>query len=171
MTVANSNLDRRLQVVPAVGHRVGHHPDDHPSCSRTRSGCQVWTGDCADADPASTPAAAGVQSWPATRGDHHRQRRLDAVDVTVRRTSATGTLVSGATISAIHAAGTGCLPARRSPPRPRPTRSGQLRLAPAVAAPGSIRAGHRPDPHRHAAPSPSDPVTTTVPVAEPWWSP
>jgi hypothetical protein len=48
--------------------------------------------------------------------------------VTVRRTSVTGTVVSGATISAIHAAGTGCT-AGETLTTTTTNAAGQLRLA------------------------------------------
>ena len=80
--------------------------------------------------------------------------------MTVRRTSATGTLVSGATISAIHAAGTGCTAGETLTTTTTTNASGQLRLAVPYGA-WTIRAvsGTR----TGTATITLDPVTTTVP--------
>jgi hypothetical protein len=162
MTVANSNL--------TVGYKSYQQAATGSGTTRTitplfpyASGYQVWTGDCADADPASTGGSRG-QSWPATRGDHRRHApRLDAVDVTVRRTSATGTLVSGATISAIHAAGTGCTAGETLTTTTTTNASGQLRLALPYGA-WSIRATITSPTRTGTSVITLDPVTTTVPA-------
>ena len=129
MTVANSNL--------TVGYKSYQQAATGSGTTRTitplfpyASGYQVWTGDCADADPAaytggSRGAVLASNQGATTTGS----AALDAVDVTVRRTSATGTLVSGATVSAIHAAGTGCTAGETLTTTTTTNASGQLRLA------------------------------------------
>jgi hypothetical protein len=86
---------------------------------------------------------------------------MDAVDVTVRRTSVTGTLQSGATVSAIHAAGTGCTAGETLTTTTTTNSSGQLRLALpygtwTIRAVQSGRTG--------TATVTLDPVSTTVPA-------
>ncbi len=81
--------------------------------------------------------------------------------MTVRRTSVTGTVVSGATISAVHAAGTGCTAGETLTTTTTTNTSGQLRLALPYGA-WTIRAvsGSR----TGTATVTLDPVTTAVPA-------
>jgi type II secretory pathway pseudopilin PulG len=160
MTVANSNL--------TVGYKSFQQSATGSGTTRTitplfpyASGYQVWTGDCADADPASyTGGSRGAVLASNQGATTTGSAALDAVDVTVRRTSATGTLVSGATISAIHAAGTGCTAGETLTTTTTTNASGQLRLAVPYGA-WTIRAvsGTR----TGTATITLDPVTTTVP--------
>jgi prepilin-type N-terminal cleavage/methylation domain-containing protein len=161
MTVANSNL--------TVGTKSYQQAATGSGTTRTitplfpyASGYQVWTGDCADADPAAHSGGsrgAVLASNPAatTSGS----AALDAVDVTVRRTSVTGTLQSGATVSAIHAAGTGCTAGETLTTTTTTNASGQLRLALPYGT-WTIRAvsGSR----TGTATVTLDPVSTTVPA-------
>jgi type II secretory pathway pseudopilin PulG len=129
MTVANSNL--------TVGTKSFQQAVTGSGATRTitplfpyASGYQVWAGDCADADPAahsggSRGAFLASNPGATTSGG----AALDAVDVTVRRTSVTGTLLSGATVSAIHAAGTGCTAGETLTTTTTTNAGGQLRLA------------------------------------------
>jgi hypothetical protein len=87
----------------------------------------VWTGDCADADPALYPGGSrgpALASNPA--GTTSGTAALGAVDVTVRRVL--GTLVNNATVIGIHAAGAGC-PAGETLTSATRTALGKLRLA------------------------------------------
>ena len=81
--------------------------------------------------------------------------------MTVRRTSVTGTVVSGATVSAIHAAGTGCTAGETLTTTTTTDASGRLRLALPYGT-WSIRAvsGSR----NGTASVTLDPVATTVPA-------
>ena len=163
MTVANSNL--------TVGYKSYQQAATGSGTTRTitplfpyASGYQVWTGDCADADPAtytggSRGAVLASNQGATTTGS----AALDAVDVTVRRTSATGTLVSGATISAIHAAGTGCTAGETLTTTTTTNASGQLRLALPYGA-WSIRATITSPTRTGTSVITLDPVTTTVPA-------
>ena len=86
---------------------------------------------------------------------------LDAVDVTVRRTSVTGTLQSGATVSATHTAGTGCTAGETLTTTTTTDTNGKLRLALpygtwTISAVSGSRTG--------TATVTLDPVTTTVPA-------
>jgi type II secretory pathway pseudopilin PulG len=161
MTVANSNL--------TVGTESFQQSSTGSGITRTitplfpyASGYEVWAGDCADADPAAYSGGsrgAVLASNPAatTSGS----AALDAVDVTVRRTSVTGTLQSGATVSAIHAAGTGCTAGETLTTTTTTNLSGQLRLALPYGT-WTIRAvsGSR----TGTATVTLDPVSTTIPV-------
>ena len=155
MTVANSNL--------TVGYKSFQQSATGSGATRTitplfpyASGYQVWAGDCADADPAaytggSRGAVLASNPGATTSGG---SAALDAVDVTVRRTSVTGTVVSGATVSAIHAAGTGCTAGETLTTTTTTDSLGKLRLALPYGA-WTIRAvsgsPHR-DGHRHPRP-------------------
>jgi hypothetical protein len=129
MTVANSNL--------TVGTKSFQQASTGAGSPRTitplfpyASGYQVWAGDCADADPAAhTGGSRGTVLASSPGATTAGSANLDAVDVTVRRTSATGTLVSGATVSAVHAAGTGCTAGETLTTTTTTNASGQLRLA------------------------------------------
>jgi hypothetical protein len=84
---------------------------------------------------------------------------LDAVNVVVRRTS--GNAVSNATVSAVHAPGTGCTSGETLTTTTRTNSSGQLRLALpygtwTIRAVSSTRTG--------TATVVLDPVSTTVPT-------
>ncbi|HSO51970.1 MAG TPA: prepilin-type N-terminal cleavage/methylation domain-containing protein [Actinomycetes bacterium] len=130
MTVANSNL--------TVGYKSFQQSATGSGTTRTitplfpyASGYQVWAGDCADADPAaytggSRGAVLASNPGATTSGG---SAALDAVDVTVRRTSVTGTLQAGATVSAIHAAGTGCTAGETLTTTTTTDSLGKLRLA------------------------------------------
>ena len=161
MTVANSNL--------TVGYKSYQQAATGSGTTRTitplfpyASGYQVWAGDCADADPA---AYSGGSRGAVLAGDQGAtttgSAALDAVDVTVRRTSTTGTLVSGATISAIHAAGTGCTAGETLTTTTTTSATGQLRLALPYGS-WTIRAvsGSR----NGTATVTLDPASTTVPA-------
>ena len=122
----------------------------------------MWAGDCADADPAaysggSRGAVLASDQGATTSGS----TALDAVDVTVRRTSVTGTVVSGATVSAIHAAGTGCTAGETLTTTTTTSATGQLRLALPFGS-WTIRAvsGSR----NGTATVTLDPASTTVPA-------
>jgi hypothetical protein len=157
MTVANSNL--------TVGTKSFQQAATGSGTTRTitplfpyASGYQVWAGDCADADPAAYSGGsrgAVLASNPA--GTTSGSATLDAVDVVVRRSN--GTLQSGATVSAIHAAGTGCTAGETLTTTTTTNASGQLRLAVPYGA-WTIRAvsGTR----TGTATITLDPVTTTV---------
>jgi hypothetical protein len=161
MTVANSNL--------TVGYKSYQQAATGSGTTRTitplfpyASGYQVWTGDCADADPAaysggSRGAVLASNQGATTTGS----AALDAVDVTVRRTSATGTVVSGATVSAIHAAGTDCTAGETLTTTTTTSATGQLRLALPYGS-WTIRAvsGSR----NGTATVTLDPASTTVPA-------
>ena len=129
MTVANSNL--------TVGTRSFQQAATGSGTTRTitplfpyASGYQVWAGDCADADPAAHTGGGRGAFLASNQGATTTgSANLDAVDVTVRRTSVTGTLQSGATVSAIHAAGTGCTAGETLTTTTTTNSGGQLRLA------------------------------------------
>jgi type II secretory pathway pseudopilin PulG len=126
MTVANSNL--------TVGYKSFQQAATGSGTTRTitplfpyASGYQVWAGDCADADPASYSGGsrgAILASNPAatTSGSAN----LDAVDVVVKRS---GVAVSGASIQASHAAGTGCTAGETLTTTTTTDSAGKLRLA------------------------------------------
>jgi prepilin-type N-terminal cleavage/methylation domain-containing protein len=129
LTVANSNL--------TVGTKSFSEASTGSGATRTvtplfpyTSGYEVWAGDCADADPATY---SGGSRGPALAsnpgGTSTGSRALDAVDVIVRRTSATGALEPSATVSGIHAAGTGCTAGETLTSATLTNSSGQLRLA------------------------------------------
>jgi hypothetical protein len=129
MTVANSNL--------TVGTKSFQQAATGSGTTRTvtplfpyASGYQVWAGDCADADPAAHTGGSRGAFLASNQGaTTSGTANLDAVDVTVRRTSVTGTLLSGATVSAIHAAGTGCTAGETLTTTTTTNSGGQLRLA------------------------------------------
>jgi hypothetical protein len=83
--------------------------------------------------------------------------------VTVRRTSTTGTLVSGATISAIHAAGTGCTAGETLTTTTTTDTNGKIRLALPYGA-WTIRAAITSPVRNGTATVTLDPVTTAVPA-------
>jgi prepilin-type N-terminal cleavage/methylation domain-containing protein len=163
LTVANSNL--------TVGTKSFQQAATGSGITRTvtplfpyASGYQVWTGDCADADPATYSGGsrgAVLASNPAatTTGS----AALDAVDLVVKRSN--GTLMSGATVVATHAAGTGCTSGETLTSATTTNSSGALRLAlpygtwtirATVTSGGTTRTG--------TAPVTLDPVSTAVPA-------
>ena len=166
MTVANSNL--------TVGTKSFQQSATGSGTTRTitplfpyASGYQVWAGDCADADPATyTGGSRGavLASNPATTTSG--SANLDAVDVTVRFTTLLGLPVPNATITATHAAGTGCTSGTTLTTTTRTDASGKLRLAlpygtwtiraTGAAAPYTGRTG--------TANVTLDPVSSTVPT-------
>jgi type II secretory pathway pseudopilin PulG len=129
LTVANSNL--------TVGTKSFSEASTGSGTPRTvtplfpyASGYQVWAGDCADADPALYPGGSRgptLASNPSatTAGT----AALGAVDVTVRRTSITGSLEPSATVRGIHAVGTGCTAGETLTSATLTSSGGQLRLA------------------------------------------
>jgi type II secretory pathway pseudopilin PulG len=161
MTVANSNL--------TVGTKSFQQSATGSGTTRTitplfpyASGYQVWAGDCADADPAAhTGGSRGAVLASNPAATTSGSAALDAVDVTVRRTSVTGTLQSGATVSASHAAGTGCTAGETLTTTTTTNASGQLRLALPYGT-WTIRAvsGSR----TGTATVTLDPVSTTIPA-------
>jgi prepilin-type N-terminal cleavage/methylation domain-containing protein len=159
LTVANSNLTVGTLSFPESSTGTGVTRTVRPLFPYA-SGYEVWTGDCADADPSSFPGgsrAAAVASNPGatTTGT----AVLDAVNVVVRRT--TGTAVSNATVSAVHAPATGCTAGETLTTTTRTNSSGQLRLALpygtwTIRAVSGLRTG--------TATVVLDPVSTTVPT-------
>jgi type II secretory pathway pseudopilin PulG len=129
MTVANSNL--------TVGTKSFQQAATGSGPTRTitplfpyASGYQVWAGDCADADPATYAGGsrgAVLASNPASTTSG--SANLDAVDVTVRFTTLLGLPVPNATITATHAAGTGCTSGNTLTTTTRTDTNGKLRLA------------------------------------------
>jgi prepilin-type N-terminal cleavage/methylation domain-containing protein len=127
LTVANSNLTVGTLSFPESVTGSGATRTVRPLFPYA-SGYQVWTGDCADADPSSFSGGSRPAALPSNPGaTTSGSAVLDAVDVTVRRTS--GTAVSNATVSAIHAAGPGCTSGETLTTATRTNSSGQLRLA------------------------------------------
>jgi type II secretory pathway pseudopilin PulG len=126
MTVANSNL--------TVGTRSFQQSATGSGTTRTitplfpyASGYQVWAGDCADADPATyTGGSRGTVLASNPAGTTSGSASLDAVDVVVKRS---GVAVSGATIQATHAAGTGCTGGETLTTTTTTDSTGKLRLA------------------------------------------
>jgi Tfp pilus assembly protein PilV len=129
MTVANSNL--------TVGTKSFQQSATGSGTTRTitplfpyASGYQVWAGDCADADPAAyTGGSRGAVLASNPAGTTSGSANLDAVDVTVRFTTLVGLPVPNATITATHAAGTGCTSGSSLTTTTRTDTSGRLRLA------------------------------------------
>jgi type II secretory pathway pseudopilin PulG len=127
LTVANSNL--------TVGTKSFNEASTGTGSPRTvaplfpyASGDQLWAGDCADADPAAHAGGSrGATLASNPGGTTTGTAALDAVDVIVRRTS--GSLVSNATVSGVHAAGTGCTAGETLTSATRTNALGQLRLA------------------------------------------
>jgi type II secretory pathway pseudopilin PulG len=104
-TVANSNLTVGTRSYPEASTGGGATRTVTPLFPYA-SGYQVWAGECADADPGAHPGGsrgAVLASNPGATTSGNVT--LDAVDVVV--TSLAGP-VSGATVRATHAAGTGC---------------------------------------------------------------
>jgi type II secretory pathway pseudopilin PulG len=129
LTVANSNLT--LGTLSFLESSTGSGPTRlvQPLFPYA-SGYQVWAGNCADADPGtypggSRPAPLATNPGATTSGSV----ALDAVDVTVRRLSTTGTRVANAIVSGIHAAGPGCTSGLTLTPTARTDSLGRLRLA------------------------------------------
>jgi type II secretory pathway pseudopilin PulG len=129
LTAANSNL--------TVGTKIFSEASTGSGTPRTvtplfpySSGYEVWAGDCADADPALHPGGSrgpALASNPG--GTTSGTATLGAVDVTVRRVLP-GVFVNNATVSGIHAAGTGCTAGETlTPPTARTNALGRLRLA------------------------------------------
>jgi prepilin-type N-terminal cleavage/methylation domain-containing protein len=127
LTVANSNL--------TVGTKSFQQSSTGSGTTRTvtplfpyASGYQVWTGDCADADPASyTGGSRGAVLASNPAATTSGSATLDAVDVVVKRSN--GTLMSGATVVATHAAGTGCTAGETLTAATTTGSAGTLRLA------------------------------------------
>ena len=129
MTVANSNL--------TVGTRS--YPESSTGSGTTRtvtplfpylSGYQAWAGTCADADPAAhTGGSRGAVLASNPAATTSGSANLDAVDVVVRWSTLLGLPVSGATITASHAAGTGCTAGETLTTTARTNAAGLLRLA------------------------------------------
>jgi prepilin-type N-terminal cleavage/methylation domain-containing protein len=129
MTVANSNLTVGTKSFPQSSTGSGTTRTITPLFPYA-SGYQVWAGDCADADPAahtggSRGAVLASNPGAATSGGAN----LDAVDVVVRWSTLLGLPVPGASITASHAAGTGCTAGETLTTTTRTNASGQLRLA------------------------------------------
>jgi prepilin-type N-terminal cleavage/methylation domain-containing protein len=160
MTVANSNL--------TVGYKSYRQSATGSGTTRTiaplfpyASGYQVWAGDCADADPAfysggSRGAVLASNQGATTTGS----AALDAVNVIVRKTTTTGSLINGATVSASHGVATGCT-SGETLTTSSTTTSGQLLLALpygiwTISATSGGKTG--------TASITLDPVTTTVPT-------
>jgi type II secretory pathway pseudopilin PulG len=129
LTVANSNL--------TVGTKSYSETSTGSGTPRTvtplfpyASGYQVWAGDCADADPALYPGGSRGPTLASNPGATTAgTAALGAVDVTVRRISLTGILEQSATVSGIHAAGTGCTAGETLTSATLTSSTGQLRLA------------------------------------------
>jgi type II secretory pathway pseudopilin PulG len=166
MTVANSNL--------TVGYRSFQQAATGSGTTRTisplfpyASGYQVWTGDCADADPAAyTGGSRGAVLASNQGATTSGSAVLDAVDVTVRFTTLLGLAVPNATITATHAAGTGCTSGSTLTTTTRTNASGQLRLALPYGT-WTIRATGTTTPYTGRTGTATitlDPVTTTVPA-------
>jgi prepilin-type N-terminal cleavage/methylation domain-containing protein len=126
MTVANSNL--------TVGTKSFSQASTGSGTTRTitplfpyASGYQVWAGDCADADPVATGGSRGAALASNPAATTPGSANLDAVDVVVRDSS--GTAVGGATVEAIHAAGTGCTSGETLTSATTTDGTGKLRLA------------------------------------------
>jgi hypothetical protein len=127
LTVANSNL--------TVGTKSFQEAATGSGTTRTvtplfpySSGYQVWTGDCADADPATyTGGSRGAVLASNPAATTSGSADLDAVDVVVK-TSA-GVVVTNATVQATHAAGTGCTGGETLTTTTRTDSAGKLRLA------------------------------------------
>jgi type II secretory pathway pseudopilin PulG len=129
MTVANSNLTVGTKSFSQAATGSGTTRSITPLFPYA-SGYQVWAGDCADADPAAyTGGSRGavVASNPAATTSGSAS--LDAVDVTVRFTTLLGSPVPNATITATHAAGTGCTSGNTLTTTTRTDTNGKLRLA------------------------------------------
>jgi type II secretory pathway pseudopilin PulG len=130
LTVANSNLTVGTKSFPETSTGSGTPRTVTPLFPYS-SGYQVWAGDCADADPAVHAGGSRgptLASNPA--GTTAGTAALGAVDVTVRRNNpTTGTLESGATVSGIHAAATGCTGGETLTSATLTSSGGQLRLA------------------------------------------
>ena len=129
MTVANSNL--------TVGYKSFQQSATGSGITRTisplfpyASGYQVWTGDCADADPAAhTGGSRGAVLESNQGATTSGSAALDAVDVTVRWSTLLGLPVANAAITATHTAGTGCTSGNTLTTTTRTNATGQLRLA------------------------------------------
>jgi type II secretory pathway pseudopilin PulG len=129
LTVANSNL--------TVGTLSFQEASTGTGVTRTvtplfpyASGYEVWTGDCADADPASHPGGSRAAALASSPGaTTNGTAVLDAVDVVVRWNTTSGPVIPNATISASHGAVTGCPAGATLTTTTRTNASGQLRLA------------------------------------------
>jgi type II secretory pathway pseudopilin PulG len=129
LTVANTNLTVGTKSFPETSTGSGAVRTITPLFPFA-GGYQLWTGDCADADPASYSGGnrgATIASNPGatTSGS----AALDAVDVVVRSLTMLGAPVANATVSGVHAAGTGCTAGETLTPTTRTDSSGRLRLA------------------------------------------
>jgi prepilin-type N-terminal cleavage/methylation domain-containing protein len=166
MTVANSNL--------TVGYKSFQQSATGSGTTRTitplfpyASGYQVWAGDCADADPGSyTGGSRGAVLASNPGATTTGSATLDAVDVTVRFSSLLGLPVANATITATHAAGTGCTSGSTLTTATRTNASGRLRLALPYGR-WTIRATGTTFPYTGLTGTATitlDPVTTTVPA-------
>jgi type II secretory pathway pseudopilin PulG len=167
LTVANSSL--------TVGTKSFQESSTGSGTTRTvtplfpyASGYQVWTGDCADADPGSyTGGSRGavLASNPGatTTGG---AAALDAVDVTVRFSTLLGLPVADATITATHTGGTGCPGGDTLTTTTLTNPGGQLRLALPYGT-WTIRATGTTLPYTGATGSATvtlDPVSSAVPA-------
>jgi type II secretory pathway pseudopilin PulG len=129
VTVANSNL--------TVGTKSFSEASTGSGANRTvtplfpyASGYQAWAGDCADADPGSYPGGSRgptLTSDPGGTNSPPGSANLAAVDVVAQRPL--GTPLSGATVQAVHAAGTGCPAGETLTSATRTDANGRLRLA------------------------------------------
>jgi hypothetical protein len=129
LTVANSNLTVGTLSFPESVTGNGIPRLVRPLFPYS-SGYQVWTGDCADADPASHPGGSRPAPLASNPGaTTSGSAVLDAVDVTVRSGSTSGTRVAGAVVSGIHAAGTGCTAGATLTSATLTSPTGRLRLA------------------------------------------
>ncbi len=129
MTVANSNLTVGTKSFSQAATGSGTTRSITPLFPYA-SGYQVWAGDCADADPAAwTGGSRGTVLASNPAATTSGSANLDAVDVTVRFTTLLGLPVPNATITATHAAGTGCTSGNTLTTTTRTDTNGKLRLA------------------------------------------
>jgi type II secretory pathway pseudopilin PulG len=129
MTVANSNL--------TVGTRS--YPESSTGSGTTRtvtplfpylSGYQAWAGTCADADPAAhTGGSRGAVVASNPGATTSGSVALDAVDVVVRNALLVPMANTNVTVTATHAAGTGCTAGETLTAATRTDGTGKVRLA------------------------------------------
>jgi type II secretory pathway pseudopilin PulG len=129
LTVANSNLTVGTLSFPEASTGSGVTRTITPLFPYA-SGYEVWTGDCADADPATHAGGSRAPALPSNPGaTTSGGAALAAVDVDVRLLAALGPPVGNATVSGVHAAGTGCTAGETLTPTATTDISGRLRLA------------------------------------------
>jgi type II secretory pathway pseudopilin PulG len=166
MTVANSNLTVGTKSFSQAATGSGTTRSITPLFPYA-SGYQVWAGDCADADPATwTGGSRGAVLASNPAGTTTGSANLYAVDGTVRFTTLLGLPGPNATITATHAAGTGCTSGSTLTTTTRTNASGQLRLALPYGT-WTIRATGTTIPYTGRTGTATltlDPVTTTVPA-------